>query len=338
MSIATFYARRLLAKSRYVSVQSLLHPTPPGLASNPRCFKLPALVEASVGTRCFQTTPPKLINPLLVAFIKPVSRVFAMVVGRRFRRWWRTLPESERLKFRNEFKKRSRVWIGLGVAALAGIAFAYQSHVEESPITKRRRFVALNKDQVEKIATSEFQQLSEEFSGLMLPETSAYYSRMTRVASRILRSNSDLKEISGRTWTVTVIDRGDKNAFVLPTGSIFVFSGMLDLCANDDQLSISISHEIAHTVCMAMNWDKGHGRNWKRVCALLGGSSARCYDSIGIEHKMMRKRLQYQYKATCGTVIMVSDVMHGKIQGGDTRRLVKSKGILNRECYTGFYK
>lgn len=100
----------------------------------------------------------------------------------------------------------------------------------------------------------------------------------------------------------------------------------------------TIPHEIAHTVCMAMGWDYGHGRNWKRVCALLGGSSNRCYDSSGIEHKMLRKRLRYEYKATCGTVIMVSDVMHGKIQNGDVRKLVKTKGILNRDCYTGVYK
>ena len=59
---------------------------------------------------------------------------------------------------------------------------------------------------------------------------------MTRVASRILKSNSDLKEIGGKNWTVTVIDRGDKNAFVLPTGNIFVFSGLLDFCKNDDQV------------------------------------------------------------------------------------------------------
>ena len=197
MSVATFYARRLLASSRNFSVQSLLQHRAPVLAANNSSIKLPSLVVATDSRRCFRTTPPKLINPLLIAFIKPFSRVFAMVVGRRFRRWWRTLPESEKIKFRNEIKKRSRVWIGLGVAALAGIAYAYESHVEESPITKRRRFVALNRDQVDKIATSEFQQLSEEFSGLMLPESSHYYSRMTRVASRILRSNSDLKEISG---------------------------------------------------------------------------------------------------------------------------------------------
>jgi predicted Zn-dependent protease len=63
---------------------------------------------------------------------------------------------------------------------------------------------------------------------------------MIRVASRILSSNSDLKEIGSRKWTVTVIDRGDKNAFVLPTGNIFVFSGMLDLCMNDDMVLFNI--------------------------------------------------------------------------------------------------
>lgn len=100
----------------------------------------------------------------------------------------------------------------------------------------------------------------------------------------------------------------------------------------------TVPHEIAHIICAFFEWDNGHGRDWKNVCKTLGGTANRCYDSDGIEHKMMRKRLQYQYKATCGTVIMVSDVMHRKIQDGDTRRLVKSKGILNRECYTGVCK
>jgi metalloendopeptidase OMA1, mitochondrial len=98
-----------------------------------------------------------------------------MVVGRRFRRWWKTLSESEKLKFRNEIKKRSRLWVGLGVASLAGIVYGYQSHVEECPITERRRFVALTPGQVEKIAVTEFQELSEEFSSLMLPESNPYY-------------------------------------------------------------------------------------------------------------------------------------------------------------------
>jgi hypothetical protein len=47
-------------------------------------------------------------------------------------------------------------------------------------------------EQVEKIAKTEFEDLSEQFASLMLPETHPYYARMTRVASRILRANSDM--------------------------------------------------------------------------------------------------------------------------------------------------
>ena len=32
------------------------------------------------------------------------------------------------------------------------------------------------------------------------------------------------------------------------TGNIFVFTGMLKTCSNDDQLGIVLGHEIAHTV------------------------------------------------------------------------------------------
>jgi hypothetical protein len=46
---------------------------------------------------------------------------------------------------------------------------------------------------VEKIATTEFEDIGQQFSGLMLPETHPYYSRMLRVARRILNSNADIK-------------------------------------------------------------------------------------------------------------------------------------------------
>ena len=34
----------------------------------------------------------------------------------------------------------------------------------------------------------------------------------------------------------------------LQSGNIFVFTGMLDICENDDQLGIVLAHEIAHTL------------------------------------------------------------------------------------------
>ena len=35
---------------------------------------------------------------------------------------------------------------------------------------------------------------------------------------------------------------------VFQTGNIFVFTGMLQTCTNDDQLGVILGHEIAHTV------------------------------------------------------------------------------------------
>lgn len=38
------------------------------------------------------------------------------------------------------------------------------------------------------------------------------------------------------------------NAFVTPGGHLFVFTGMLRVCANDDMLATVLSHEISHNV------------------------------------------------------------------------------------------
>jgi len=39
-----------------------------------------------------------------------------------------------------------------------------------------------------------------------------------------------------------------KNAFVIPGGKVFVFSGILDVCQGDDGLAAVLGHEIAHNV------------------------------------------------------------------------------------------
>ncbi|ORY22491.1 peptidase family M48-domain-containing protein [Naematelia encephala] len=50
-------------------------------------------------------------------------------------------------------------------------------------------------------------------------------------------------------WEVYVIDdRETKNAFVLPGGKIFVFTGILPVSQNDDGLATVLGHEVAHQV------------------------------------------------------------------------------------------
>jgi predicted Zn-dependent protease len=51
-----------------------------------------------------------------------------------------------------------------------------------------------------------------------------------------------------RGWEVVVFREQDANAFALPGGKIGVFTGMLDVAENQDQLATVIAHEVAHVV------------------------------------------------------------------------------------------
>lgn len=49
-------------------------------------------------------------------------------------------------------------------------------------------------------------------------------------------------------WEVHVIRDEQKNAFVIPGGKVFVFSGILDVCQGEAGLAAVLGHEIAHNV------------------------------------------------------------------------------------------
>ena len=100
-------------------------------------------------------------------------------------------------------------------------------------------------------------------------------------------------------------------------------------------MSDTIPHEIAHTVCSFLGWDNGHGKNWKRVCAILGGNGERTYSGKGISFSGTRTRKKYEYKATCGTVVLLSDVRHGKMKRGMSYTLTDTGGEINYMHFTG---
>ena len=170
------------------------------------------------------------------------------MVGKGLRHWWKKLPGDRRLLVREAGSRhQGKVALASGLLG-AGLYSAYESHVMECPVTGRRRFVALTPDQTKKISRVEFQKLLQEMAPEILPDSHQLYSRVARVANRLLAGNRDLRQIYDKQWTITVVDQPVRNAFVLPSGNIFVFRGMLDLCENDDQLGIILGHEMAHTV------------------------------------------------------------------------------------------
>ena len=53
---------------------------------------------------------------------------------------------------------------------------------------------------------------------------------------------------SGKAWEVTTFEDKQVNAFALPGGKIGVYTGMLKVAQNQDQLAAVIGHEVAHVL------------------------------------------------------------------------------------------
>lgn len=187
--------------------------------------------------------------PLFWALFKPLAKVSAILWGRGFRKWWQALPVKKRQFFLGVMNK-NKYRLAAGSIACGGFGMIYYlSHLEEAPVTHRKRFIAFTPKQFQKIVDVEYQMTVEQLGSKFLPKTHPYYARVLRVARRLHDSNQDIHLINSiKTWSVTVVDDSSTNAFVMPNGQIFVFSGMLQTVTNDDQLGIVLGHEMAHAI------------------------------------------------------------------------------------------
>lgn len=69
-----------------------------------------------------------------------------------------------------------------------------------------------------------------------------YVNRLNRVAPKILAAAGE----NPAEWEWKVFQSKDLNAFALPGNHFAVYTGLMDLMANDDQLATVVGHEVAH--------------------------------------------------------------------------------------------
>ncbi|KAG7164354.1 Metalloendopeptidase OMA1-like 2 [Homarus americanus] len=184
--------------------------------------KWPSPVQGLMGTlqpvRRIHTSRPRYLNPIIVAVLRPLSKMVAVLVGRGFRKWWQSLPKKKKDIFIQHFiRNKFRYLGGSTMLGLAGYTY-YESHVTTTPFTRRRRFMVFTPDQLFKIAQSCYQVELAEYGHLLLPENHSMVDRVRRVGNRILQANNTIPQLYTKEWTVTVIDHPMVNCFVLPVG------------------------------------------------------------------------------------------------------------------------
>jgi predicted Zn-dependent protease len=122
----------------------------------------------------------------------------------------------------------------------------------------RQQQLALSPEQELKLGRKAYKEVLEnprEF-GKALPVDDPQCERVRTVARKIIRASQirplqreiNLRQGYRFEWEVTVLQNRQANAFCLPGGKIAVFTGILKIAENDDQLATVLAHEISHAL------------------------------------------------------------------------------------------
>lgn len=145
------------------------------------------------------------------------------------------------------------------VASAALALLFYWWNLEVVPVSGRRRFNCYSEKTVRELSEVQHRRLLSEMerTGRRFLHPDDRRARMVRrVMARLVPvaaagAPEGEEDPDAGAWEVRVIDDDDlrnANAFVLPGGKVFVFSGLLRLAQTEDQLAVVLSHEIAHNL------------------------------------------------------------------------------------------
>ena len=109
---------------------------------------------------CLKASSPWAISQargvgFMVPILKGAGRLLAMFAGRRMRLWWSRLTPEERGAYTKRMARYKYIFYTVGATVGGGGLLFYSLHLEEAPITKRRRLMILTEAEVEHFVEEE---------------------------------------------------------------------------------------------------------------------------------------------------------------------------------------
>ncbi|KDE06935.1 hypothetical protein MVLG_02822 [Microbotryum lychnidis-dioicae p1A1 Lamole] len=136
---------------------------------------------------------------------------------------------------------------------LGGGTIYYIANLERVERTGRLRFIDVTPEQEVEMGLQSYNEIMRQYKRLILPNSDPTARFVQGIVKRIVEANelhahSGDGQVSAKEWETHVIRDEQRNAFVLPGGKIFVFSGILPIARDADGLAVILGHEIAHQV------------------------------------------------------------------------------------------
>jgi predicted Zn-dependent protease len=144
----------------------------------------------------------------------------------------------------------------LGLISLGCERPAGPAEAEHGP-GGRQQALALSPQQELAVGRRAYQEVLGEFGDRTLPPDSREAARVRAVVARLARAaeieplqREILLRVRGYRfeWEERLVRDDQINAFCLPAGKMVVFTGILPVAANDDQLATVLGHEMAHAL------------------------------------------------------------------------------------------
>jgi metalloendopeptidase OMA1, mitochondrial len=152
------------------------------------------------------------------------------------------------------FRRFAWVLIVLAAILLAACAHAAYTNRSQLLLISEGQETALGLQSAEAVLKKE-KESTDEFQ----------VERVKRVGRRIAAA-ANKPEYK---WEFHVIEKKDVNAFCLPGGKVFVYTGILNLTTSNDELAAVMGHEIAHALLR-----HGGERMSVALMAQMGGAAA----------------------------------------------------------------
>ena len=126
------------------------------------------------------------------------------------------------------------------IVSLCFLAFLFVACTHKAPYTNRSQMILISSE--EELALGE-QSYEKTLKDSEVINNTIDAKRVKQIGSKIAKvANKDYD------WEFNLVKNNAKNAFCLPGGKVVVYTGILQVAKNDDQLATVISHEIAHAL------------------------------------------------------------------------------------------
>jgi predicted Zn-dependent protease len=145
----------------------------------------------------------------------------------------------------------------------------------------RRQALALTPQQELKLGEEAYREILQKDRGRILPPDDERVRRVRRIGERIAKAalieplrreinlHFDPRYIE---WEFNVIESNQVNAFCLPGGKVVVYTGLLPVAQNDDQLATVMAHEIAHALAHHASERIARQQMYQKAISVVGGT------------------------------------------------------------------